>query len=246
MKNILLWLRSILFLIVFYAITLVMSLLFIPTFLLPRKYALWFPICWTWILPRLLRFFCGVKVVFKGLENLPKENGYMIACKHQSALETLLFHAIVPNTFYVLKRELLFIPIAGLYAPKTGCVAIDRKGGASAMRKMLNKVQKNLEKGMNLIIFPEGTRVKPGEKKTYNPGVALLYEQCKAPVVPVALNTGYCWPKNQTKKIPGTVTIEFLPPMPAGLHRRAFLSELQDRIEEATDKLPNPFNKETK
>lgn len=241
MTHFLQWIRSFIFTIVFYTITLILSLVFIPTLLLPRKCALCFPIVWTWLTPKLLRFFCGVKIEFKGLENLPKENGYMIACKHQSALETLLFHAIIPNTFYVLKRELVLLPIAGLYAPKTGCVAIDRKGGGTAMRKMLNKVQKNLAKGMNLIIFPEGTRTKPGEKKPYSPGVALLYEQCQAPVVPVALNTGYCWPKNQMRKIPGTVTIEFLPPMPAGLHRRAFLSELQDRIEDACEKLPNPF-----
>ena len=241
MKNFLQWTRAILFTIIFYILTLVLSVVFLPTFLLPRKCALIFPIIWTWLTPRLTYLICGIKVEFKGLENLPKENGYIIACKHQSALETLLFHAIVPNTFYVLKRELLLIPFAGWYAPKTGCVAIDRKGGGTAMRKMLNKVQKNLAKGMNLIIFPEGTRTKPGEKHPYSPGVALLYEQCKAPVVPVALNTGYCWPKNQMRKIPGTVTVEFLPPMPADLHRRAFLSELQDRIEDACEKLPNPF-----
>lgn len=241
MKNFFPWLRSFIFTAVFYCLTLIMSILFIPTFLLPRKCALLFPICWTWLTPRLLRLICGVKINIKGLENLPKKNGYILACKHQSALETLVFHAIIPNTFYVLKRELVFIPIAGLYAPKTGCVPINRKGGGTAMRKMLTAVQKNLAKGMNLIIFPEGTRTKPGEQKPYSPGVALLYEQCKAPVVPVALNTGYCWPKNQMRKIAGTVTIEFLPPMPAGLHRRAFLSELQDRIEEATAKLPDPF-----
>ncbi len=238
------WLRSFAFTISFYALTLVLSVVFLPTLLLPRKYALTFPILWTKLTPVLLRLFCGIKINFKGLENLPKKNGYIIACKHQSALETLLFHAIIPNTFYVLKRELVFIPIAGLYAPKTGCVAIDRKGGAKTMRKMFAAVKKNLDKGMNLIIFPEGTRTKPTQKIPYSPGIALLYEQCNAPVVPVALNTGYCWPKNQMRKIAGTVTIEFLPPMPAGLHRRVFLTELQKCIEEATDKLPHPYRKD--
>lgn len=241
MKNFLQWFRSILFTIVFYLTTLFLSIIFIPTLLMPRKYAMLFPILWAKITPKLLYAICGIKVVFKGLENLPKKNGYILACKHQSAMETSLFHAIVPHTFYVLKFELLFIPIAGFYIPKTGCVAINRKGGASAMRKMLIDVQKNLNQGMNLIIFPEGTRVKPEENKPYNPGVALLYEQCQAPIIPVALNTGYCWPKNQMKKIPGTVTIEFLPPMPEGLHRRAFLTELQERIEEATAQLPHPY-----
>ncbi|MGN1063396.1 MAG: lysophospholipid acyltransferase family protein [Alphaproteobacteria bacterium] len=232
--------RSVLFLISFYVFTFILSILCLPLLLVPRRYAAAFPIVWTKTAQILLRAFCGVRVEVKGLENLPRQNGYIIACKHQSALETLLFHTLIPDAFFVLKRELIFLPIAGLYALKTGCVPINRKGGAATMRKMLSAVQKNLSQGMNLIIFPEGTRVRPGEKKAYSPGVALLYEQCKVPVVPAAVNTGYCWPKNTVTKIPGTVTLEFLPPLPTDLHRRAFLNELQDRIEEATDYLPNP------
>lgn len=241
MKSIFYWIRSVAFTLVFYMLTAFLCILFLPTFFMPRRLTAWFPITWTYIIPRLLRLICGIKINFVGLENLPKQNGYIIASKHQSALETLLFHAIIPNAFFVLKRELIYIPIAGLYALKTGCVPIDRSGGAKTMRKMLSAVKKNIDQGMNLIIFPEGTRTKPGEKKPYSPGVALLYEQCQVPVVPVAVNSGYCWPKNQTKKIPGTVTVQFLKPIPTGLHRRAFLSELQDRIEEAQDHLPHPF-----
>lgn len=245
MKNFIIWTRSISFMIAFYVVTAVLCITFLPTLFMSRKAAGTFPIIWTKVTPKLLWYICGIKICFKGLKNLPQKNGYIIASKHQSAMETLLFHALVPNTFFVLKRELIFIPLAGLYALRTGCVAIDRGGGASAMRKMLNAVQKNLEQGMNLIIFPEGTRTKPGEQKPYSPGVALLYEQCGAPIVPVALNSGYCWPKNQTKKIPGTVTVQFLKPIEPGLHKRALLAELQDRIEEAQEKLPNPFETTT-
>lgn len=245
MKNLIIWIRSIAFMVAFYVVTAVICVVFLPTLLMSRKAASTFPILWTKVTPQLLWYICGIKICFKGLENLPTENGYIIASKHQSAMETLLFHALVPNTFFVLKRVLIYIPIAGLYALRTGCVPIDRAGGATAMRKMLNAVQKNLQQGMNLVIFPEGTRTKPGEQKPYSPGIALLYEQCGAPIVPVALNSGYCWPKNQTKKIPGTVTVHFLKPIAPGLHKRALLAELQDRIEEAQEKLPNPFETKT-
>lgn len=220
-----------------------MFIVFIPTLFLPCKAAGCFPRTWSYIMPRLLFLICGVRLNVKGMENLPRENGYIVASKHQSALETIIFHALVPNVFYVLKRELMFIPMAGIYFLKTGCIPIDRNGGTKTMRKMLKSVQKRLSEKMNLIIFPEGTRTKPGTKKSYTPGVAFLYEQCNVPVVPVALNTGYCWPKNQIKKYPGLVTIEFLPPIEPGMNKRMFLDELYKRIEATQDQLPHPFGK---
>jgi 1-acyl-sn-glycerol-3-phosphate acyltransferase len=108
------------------------------------------------------------------------------------------------------------------------------------MRKMLQGVQKRLAQGMNLVIFPEGTRTAPGTKKPYSPGVAFLYEQCQVPVVPVALNSGYCWPKNKTMKYARTVTVKFLKPIEAGLPKRVFMDELYQRIETEQDKLPHP------
>ncbi len=244
MQNLILWTRSILFTIVLYIGTLLLCILFLPTLLFTCKASGCFPKFWATIMPKALRWICGVKLEIKGLENLPKENGYIVASKHQSAMETVIFHGIVPHVFYVLKKELLWLPLAGIYFLKTGCVAIDRAGGAKTMRKMLSGVQKHLKDGMNLVIFPEGTRTKPGCKTPYTPGVAFLYEQCKVPVVPVALNSGYCWPKNSTKKYPGTVTVEFLPPIEAGLPKRTFLNTLYEKIETAQDNLPNPFETE--
>lgn len=243
MHNLNLWLRSILFLILFYACTLIMFIIFIPTLFFTRKASGCFPRFWAWFTPRLLHLICNIKLNIEGAENLPKNNGYIIASKHQSAMETTIFHAIVPNVFYVLKKELLYLPIAGIYFIKTGCIPIDRKGGAKTMRKMLAGVKERLSEGMNLIIFPEGTRTQPGAKKPYTPGVAFLYEQCAVPVVPVALNTGYCWAKNKTKKMPGTVTIRFLSPIQPGLDKRAFLNELYEKIESAQDMLPPPFER---
>ena len=233
--------RSVLFTICFYIVTLFLFVVMLPTMFMPRKKALFFPVFWTKMANWMLRVFCGVRIRVEGLENLPQKDGYIVASKHQSAMETTIFHHLVPNTFYVLKKELMWLPLAGFYFLKTGCIPIDRKGGASTMRKMLTGVKSRLADGMNLIIFPEGTRTLPGAKKPYSPGVAFLYEQCGVPVVPVALNSGYCWPKNKTIKYPGTVTVRFLKPIEPGLERRAFLDELYRRIEEAQDTLPDPF-----
>ena len=235
------FLCSLIFTVVFFSSTLFLFFVMLWTLLLPRKKSLCFPIWWTRWVKFLLQTICGVRIRIEGLENLPKKNGYIVASKHQSALETAVFHRLVPNTFYVLKRELMWLPLAGLYFIKTGCIPIDRKGGATTMRKMLTGVKARLADDMNLIIFPEGTRTAPGTKKPYSPGIAFLYEQCQVPVVPVALNSGYCWPKNKMTKHPGTVTVRFLPPIEPGLPRREFLDTLYRQIEAAQDELPDPF-----
>ncbi|MDR2901646.1 MAG: 1-acyl-sn-glycerol-3-phosphate acyltransferase [Lactobacillales bacterium] len=235
------WIRSFIYTIVLYIGTLLFFIVFIPVLVLPKKMALALPISWSWTMVRLLRLICGVKLDIKGFENLPAQNGYIVAAKHQSAFETIVFHSVVPYTFYILKKELMFIPIAGIYFLKVGCIPIDRGGGTKTMKKMLTGVQKRLAEKMNLIIFPEGTRTKPGSEAQYKPGVAFLYEQCNVPVVPVALNTGYCWPKNQMKKNAGTVTIEFLKPIAPGLSKRDFLNKLETTIESAQKELPDPF-----
>ena len=233
--------RSVIFTLVFYVSTLFLFIVMLWTLFLTRKGSLWFPILWTKWTQWLLAVICDIHVRVEGLENLPAQDGYIVASKHQSALEAAVFHGVVPNTFYVLKQELMWLPLAGLYFIKTGCIPIDRKGGTKTMRKMLSGVKTRLLEGMNLVIFPEGTRTAPGTKKPYSPGVAFLYEQCAVPVVPVALNSGYCWPKNKIIKHAGTVTIRFLKPIEAGLPRRAFLDELYRRIETAQDELPSPF-----
>ena len=213
---------------------------------MPRKYAMIMPIIWTGGAIKLLDWICGIHLKIEGKENLPKQHGFIVASKHQSAMETSIFHNLVPDTFYVFKKELLWIPFAGMYALKTGCLPIDRKGGASALRKMFIGAQKRFQQGMNMVIFPEGTRTKPGEETTkpYSPGIALLYENCHVPVVPVALNTGYCWPKNRFIRYPGTVTLRILKPIQPGLPKREFLKVLQDTIESEQKKLPHPFQKE--
>ncbi len=232
--------RSYIFNTYLYLGTFVLCILFLPTMFFTTKASGCFPRIWSKIMRKGLKHICKIEVEIKGLENLPKESGYIVASKHQSAMETVLFHGIIPNLFYVLKQELLWLPLAGLYFLKTGCIAIDRKGGTKTMRKMVTGVKKNLARGMNLTIFPEGTRTEPGSKKPYTPGVAFLYEQLNAPIVPVALNTGLCWGRNQPIKKPGIVTISFLPPIEPGHNKRQFMQELYDAIETEQDKLPHP------
>lgn len=236
-------LKSLIFTVLLYLESAIIFICLFPLAFFPRRITLWIPILWTKAIRFTLAAVCQIKIKVEGLENLPKQNGYIIASKHQSAMETLLFHSLVPNVFYILKQSLMWLPLANLYAWRTGCIPIDRKGGAKTMRKMLNQASKRLKEGMNLIIFPEGTRVPPTEKKHYSPGVAFLYEQCKVPVVPVALNTGVFWPKNSFIKYPGTVIVRFLPPIQPNLEKRQFLQQLESRIETEQDKLQNHWIK---
>ena len=237
------WFRSILFTIVYYIYSAIIFVVMLPTFLMPRKWAMIMPIVWTSGTLFLLKWICGIHIKIEGRENLPHRHGFIVASKHQSALETSIFHTLVPDTFYVFKKELLWIPFAGMYALKTGCLPIDRKGAATALRKMFVGAKKRFAKGQNMIIFPEGTRTKPGEENTkpYSPGIALLYENCQVPVVPVALNTGFCWPKNSFLRHPGIVTVRLLRPIEPGLPKRDFLKLLQQRIEDETLRLPHPY-----
>lgn len=193
---------------------------------------------WGFLLLFGLRWLAGVKCEVKGKENLPEEGPYIVASKHQSALETIAFHALLPNPAYILKKELQYIPLFGWNLKLTGCVPIDRSSGTKAMRSILQGSEKRLAQKRPVVIFPEGTRTKPGATTRYNPGVGLLYEKFDVPMIPVALNTGVFWPKNAFFKNPGTLTIEFLPPMPKGLDKREFIKELQDRIEAACARLP--------
>ena len=235
-------LKSILFTLLLYVESLVIFVVMFPLVFFPRKYVLWIPIVWTKTVRKTLDWVCQIKIKIEGKENLPKENGYIVASKHQSAMETLLFHSLVPNVFYILKQSLMWLPLANLYAWRTGCIPIDRKGGTKTMRKMLNNASKRLSEKMNLIIFPEGTRVPPKERKRYSPGIAFLYENCNVPVIPVSLNTGVYWPKNSFMKYPGTVIVKFLPPIQPGLDKREFLNRLENTIESEQTKLKNEWS----
>ena len=184
----------------------------------------------------LLEVTVGLTHEVRGLENLPP-GPVIFAAKHQSAWDTTIFYCLVVDPAYVLKKELLAIPLYGWYLRRTKMISIDRDGGPAALRAMLRQADEALGAGRSVVIFPEGTRVAPGDRVAYHPGVAALYSRTAAAVVPVAVNSGLFWGRRSFLKRPGTIVLEMLSPMPRGLDRRAFMAELERRIEEATDRL---------
>ncbi|MBL8708068.1 MAG: 1-acyl-sn-glycerol-3-phosphate acyltransferase [Rhodospirillaceae bacterium] len=184
----------------------------------------------------LLKVCVGLDAREIGTENLPKGPA-LFAVKHQSAWETLYLSWRLNQPAFVLKRELLRIPLFGWFLRRVGMIAIDRGGKASALKKMVADARNVFDQGRPVIIFPEGTRVAPGAHRPYQPGIAALYAQLDVPVVPVALNSGLFWGRKAIIKKPGTITIEYLPAVPPGLDRKAFMRELEARIETAANRL---------
>ena len=178
------------------------------------------------------------------IERIPKQDERLTpaiyAAKHQSAWETLFLSRYLGFPAFVLKQELLSIPLFGWFLKKSGMIAVDRKGGASALRAMARQATETLESGRSILIFPEGTRVPPGQTRPYQPGVAALYTQQKVPLVPVALNSGLFWGRRAFIKKSGTIVVEILPPIPPGLDRKAVMKELENRIETAAKALAQP------
>ena len=186
----------------------------------------------------LMRHLLGLTFEQRGLENIPNEP-VIYASKHQSAWDTMYFLWHHKDNAYVMKGELNRIPFWKWYMDKCQHVVVDRRGGTSAMREMISNTKSILADKRSVIIFPEGTRVAPGETRRYHPGIAALYSQTNATVIPVALNSGYFWGRRHFIKKPGVLTIQFLPPIPKNMERKAFMKELEIRIESATRKLEN-------
>ncbi len=230
-------LRSLAFHTGFYVWTVLICSILAPTLPLSRRCALFVAECWSAGTLMLLHRLAGCRYHIKGFENLPQEP-VIIACKHQSAWETTAFHTLLKNPVFVLKKALVDIPLYGWYIRKLKMIAVDRNAGLSAMRDLILQGERALrEERRHVIIFPEGTRLPPGQTGDYHPGVAALYAKANTSVVPVALNSGLFWPRRGFLIQPGFITIEFLPPIAPGLERSAFMPLLVERIEQASQKL---------
>lgn len=177
-----------------------------------------------------LRLFAGLKIEIRGKEFM-KQEGVIYASKHESALETYCMSMFIKKAVFILKKELTYIPIFGWAQYFYGMIPINRAAGGSAMKGMMKEAKDRMSKGRPIIIFPEGTRCKPGTTKGYKPGLLFIAEQLDAPVIPVALTTGLFWAKNSFLRYPGTAVIEFMEPMKAGADKKAFMAELEKRIE---------------
>jgi 1-acyl-sn-glycerol-3-phosphate acyltransferase len=230
------FLRSLLFNVYYFASFVLTPLVLWVCLPLPRPYMVRGVRLWVRSLNAGLEWIAGLAYEVRGLENVP-EGAAVFACKHQSAWETTVFFVLADDPAYVLKKELLFIPFWGWVGRKCKAIGVDRAGGIGALKRLVRESSAALDANRQVIIFPEGTRMAPGRTRPYHPGIAAIYAATEAPVVPVALNSGVFWGRRRFLKRPGVITLEFLPPVPRGLDRRAFLTELQARIETASERL---------
>ena len=233
------WLRSLLYQIAFLSWTLLLVLLMLPMLgLASRRRMQTGAAFWLDGALFLQRVVLGIAIDIQGRENLPT-GGAILAVKHQSAWETMIFHRLVGDPAFVIKKELLSLPFIGWYLRKTGQIAIDRKAGIRALKLMTERARQVLAEGRTVVIFPEGHRQPPGMAGHYHTGIAMLYAAAGAPVVPVALNSGLYWGRNAFLRRQGTIRLRLLTPIPPGLERAQFMSELETRIETATRELEN-------
>ena len=183
-----------------------------------------------------LKYIAGIKVEIRGKQYLNQTSG-IYAGKHESAIETYILSNYLKRATFVMKKELTYIPIFGWAQALYGMIPINRSAGSAAMKDMLRHAQEMNKDHRPIIIFPEGTRRRPGQEPVYKPGVALLYQHLKLPVTPIATNTGFFWAKNSFLRYPGTIIFEILPPIAPGLNKQEFMEKLQNSIEEKCNEL---------
>ncbi|WP_435141142.1 lysophospholipid acyltransferase family protein [Pseudopelagicola sp. nBUS_19] len=228
------WMRSLIFNIQMYLAGLVIGILFLPWALISLRgartacltYCRW--VCWTagWMI--------NLKTEVRGT---PPTGELMIASKHQSLLDVIMIFGSLPAGKFIMKRELMWVPILGQYGLRVGCVPINRGQRGTAIKKMLADVAAGSQIAGQLIIYPQGTRVAPGTKKPFKVGTFALYQQLNQPCVPAATNVGVFWPRQGVYRKPGTAIIEFLEPIPIGLCQSDFMKMLKERVETCSDAL---------
>ena len=229
------FLRSLLFGIGMYGVTVALLVPLVPMLLLPRRLFGHLVRLWARTVLWLARTVAGIDFQVRG--EIPPAPA-ILAVKHQSAWETIALNLILPDAAFVLKRELMHIPLFGWGLAKMRNVATDRGGGAAALRRMTAAARQALQDKRYLVVFPEGTRTAAGTRNNrYHPGIAALYAGTGRAITPVALNSGCFWPRRGFIKRPGRILVEFLPPVEPGLPPRQLVRELAARIETATARL---------
>lgn len=175
------------------------------------------------------RLMCGIRFEVEGAEHLPS-GAALIASRHQSAFDTLIWLTLVPKACYVLKRELRSIPLFGGLTQAAGMIAVDRAAAASALRGLVRDGERAITEGRQIVIFPEGTRSEPGKMLPLQPGIAALASRTGLPVIPVATDSGLYWGRRAFRKQPGTIRILVRPPLPAGLKRDELMRRLAEDL----------------
>lgn len=225
--------RSVLFNLLFYLNLAVCLVVAMPCILLPHRAVMAVAKAWGLTSLWLLRVTCGIKVEWRGLEKIPP-GPLLVAAKHQSVWETFALLWLFGDPAYIMKRELMWIPVFGWLTWWGGMIPIDRSAGREALVAMTKRAREALLGGRQIIIFPEGTRRPAGAEPKYKFGIAHLYAEGVAPCLPVALNSGLFWPRRRFLRYPGTVRVQVLDPIPPGLERRVFFERLQSELEAAT------------
>ena len=222
------WILSLIYVVQLYFAMLVMGIFFAPFAFVSRSAA--FTACKTFCVWArwTARWMIGLRTEVRG--TVP-EGEVMIAAKHQSFLDIILIFHSVPRAKFIMKRELLWTPIIGIYAKRLGCVPVDRGKRGTAIAKMVKDVAAEFKEPGQLVIYPQGTRVAPESHHPYKVGTAVLYEALNQPCVPAATNVGLFWPRKGIMRKPGLAVVEFLEPIPAGRDKRPFMHELESRIE---------------
>lgn len=234
MKQIIQTLLSLIFILQMYLAMAVVAIVYFPYALLHRDgavaachaYCRW--VCFS------LRLICGLKTEVRG--TVPKGE-VLIAPKHQSFLDIIMIYGALPRGKFVMKAILGWAPFLGWYAKRIGCIFVNRGKRGAAITKMLSDVRSGAALPGQLIIYPQGTRVAPGDKRPYKIGTAVLYNQLQQPCIPVGANVGLFWPKRGLLRHRGTAVVEFLPPIAPGLPNDAFMAELETRVETSSNAL---------
>ena len=230
------WLRSLIFNALFFGWSALVLTLSLPLALVPRSAMRWSARRHAAGVIGLLRLIVGLRYELRGDRSLLQQP-VLVVSKHQSAWDTVIFYLLTRDPAYVMKKELMHIPLYGWLSRKQRMIPIDRKAGASALRGLLRAAEAALAERRQIILFPQGTRVAPGAQAPYQPGVAALYSRLGCPVVPMALNSGCFWPRRSFLKYPGKIVIEILEPIAPGMPKAAFMAELERRIEAASARL---------
>ena len=228
--------RSIIFYVILSLWTITMGAICLPFLFVSNSYIRKPINLWILGIFKLLEIICNITHEIRGRENIP-EYSVLIASKHQSAFETFALFFYINKSIFIHKKQLFFIPIFGQYLKKTNMISINRSEGAASMRKILREAKSRMAAGCSIIIFPEGTRKKPGDPPDYKSGFVGIYNETKAKILPIAVNSGKCWPKHTWIKQPGHITIQLLKTIPSGLNRSEVLNKVEIIIENKTKEI---------
>ena len=229
-------LRSITFHVVYYINCTFWFIFATVAWVMPRDAMVWMARVWGVSSIYLHELITGAHVTIRGIEKIP-DGPILVAAKHQSAWETMGLVPFFPRTTYILKRELLWVPLFGWHLIKAGQVPIDRGDRTKATESIRRGVKRAAAEGAHIMIFPEGTRRKVNAPPAYRYGVARIYDAVNTPCIPVAILSGLAWPRNTLLHYPRPITMEFLEPIPAGLPGETFFEQVQESIETGVDRL---------